>query len=791
MALTAQQVQQFYIGYYGRPADPVGLAYWQTQDEATALKGFSESAEFTNQFTGLSASQQVTKVYGNLLGRTPDTAGLLYWAGELTAGRETIGSLVLSMLKNALGKDVTTIEDRVTYSTAFTTALNTAEEINAYAGTAATQAARDALLKVVATAVGDHTALNAETAKIDATIATIVSGGGSNPGQTFTLTTGVDNIVGTAGNDTITGVVDTAANGGTLTPGDVIDGGAGTDTANFVITTAAKWSAGATVKNVENIVFRDVTAAGDAINATNIAGATSFTTSSSTAGQTLTINNIQANAKLGIANSTSAAGVGNSLTVDFKDGTFTAGGTVSADFNVAGAKTAAGIERSVLTVGHSATAGTATDLTLALTATGANYVTFTDGVWSIGGLKTITAGGTGSLDIIQSAATEFANVTTVNASANSGGLTIDLTGNNKDVTFTGGSGNDTLTLANFNATDSIDGGAGNDTLNVSLANVLAFTKAAPVKNVETLGITLGAQLVANQTVNGDFFGISNVTINDGPDLNTKVLSLSNLANGANVTFKASSANTAGTISVDVKGAVAGTNESATLTFGKAVNFTTNAVTINAAGLETITLATSGVSGGGAKVKAIADAQLTTLKFTGSDGITVTDALAAGAIKTVDASGVVKDAAGNVGGVTVSLANSTTAVTFTGGQGADTYTASAKGDTINGSLGIDTVTLGGGADKLVYTAANQSNAAGTDVINGFTVTADSIQFAASLQSGTASYIGAAAFTNTGATQLRMNGANLEVDLNGDTTADMVITLTGISAADFGAANFSFA
>ena len=76
MALTADQVQKFYIGYYARPADPVGLTYWQTQDEAAALKGFSESAEFTSQFTGLSASQQVTKVYNNLLGRAPDTAGL-------------------------------------------------------------------------------------------------------------------------------------------------------------------------------------------------------------------------------------------------------------------------------------------------------------------------------------------------------------------------------------------------------------------------------------------------------------------------------------------------------------------------------------------------------------------------------------------------------------------------------------------------------------------------------------------------------------------------------------------
>ena len=598
----------------------------------------------------------------------------------------------------------------------------------------------------------------------------------------------MDNVAGTAGNDTITGVVDVATAGGTLTAGDVVDGGAGTDTANFVITTNAKWAAGATVKNVEILNFRNVSGANDTLDLSNVAGATQLWSSGSTGAKVLTLNNVQSNATLGVANTTGADG----LTVTFKDGTIGQGGTLGLAFNAAGNKTAAGvITRVVDTVGHVGAANAATDVTLALTATGANYAKFTDGANSIGGLKTITVGGAGSLDIIDTG-TEFDNVVTVNASSNTGGFTIDLGANNKDVTFTGGSGNDTLTLPNFNATDSIDGGAGNDTLNVSLANVLAFTKAAPVKNVETLGITLGAQLAANQTVNGDFFGISNVTINDGPDLNAKVLSLSNLANGANVTFKASSATTAGTISVDVKGAVAGTNESATLTFGKAVDFTTNAVTINAAGLETITLATATTSGAGAKVKAIADAQLTTLKFTGSDGITITDALAAGAIKTVDASGVVKDTAGAVGGVSVSLANSTTAVTFTGGQGADTYTASAKGDTITGGLGTDTITLGAGADKLVYTAAAESDGTiAKDVIGSFATTGDSIQFAAALQKGTAAYIGAAAFTNTGSTQLRMNNADLEVDLNGDGTLDMAITLTGVSAASFGAANFSFA
>ena len=303
MALTAQQVQQFYIGYYGRPADPVGLTYWQTQDEAAALKGFSESAEFTNQFTGLSTSQQVTKVYNNLLGRAPDTAGLLYWSGELTAGRETIGSLVLSMTKNALGKDVTTIEDRVTYSTSFTAALNTAEEINAYAGAAATQAARDALLKVVATAVGDHTALNAETAKIDATIATIVSGGGSNPGQTFTLTTSIDNLTGTGGNDTFTGVlnaagVTTGADGTSLNAADILNGAGGVDKLSYIVLGDAAGKGASSlnplnVTNVEQFEVRNLaTDSGTApvgeevhtLNLANVTGVTGVTNKGSSAG---------------------------------------------------------------------------------------------------------------------------------------------------------------------------------------------------------------------------------------------------------------------------------------------------------------------------------------------------------------------------------------------------------------------------------------------------------------------------------------------------------------------------
>jgi hypothetical protein len=36
MAVYSDDVQKIYIAYYGRPADAVGLAFWESQLEATS-----------------------------------------------------------------------------------------------------------------------------------------------------------------------------------------------------------------------------------------------------------------------------------------------------------------------------------------------------------------------------------------------------------------------------------------------------------------------------------------------------------------------------------------------------------------------------------------------------------------------------------------------------------------------------------------------------------------------------------------------------------------------------------
>lgn len=144
-------VQKAYLAYFGRPADPVGLNYWMNSDTATMRAGFAASAEYAELYSGMTAEQRVEQVYQNLLGRPSDFVGKAYWVNEFNAGRETVSSLVVSMQTNALGVDIGTINNRVTYAILFTAELDTLAEVNGYSGTAASAAARGAMSSITYT----------------------------------------------------------------------------------------------------------------------------------------------------------------------------------------------------------------------------------------------------------------------------------------------------------------------------------------------------------------------------------------------------------------------------------------------------------------------------------------------------------------------------------------------------------------------------------------------------------------------------------------------------------------
>ena len=199
--------------------------------------------------------------------------------------------------------DTIVLNNKLAAAASFTTSVDTTPEINAYSNASAFATAKAWLAPVV-----DPATLATAEASIDSTLASIVSGGSTSGGSTFTLTTAIDNIVGTGANDTIIAGVDGSGNQ-TLNPGDSVNGGAGTDTMNLFGNGNATAFATANIQAVENVSAQ---LAGGALDVSANAGVKQAgIAANSTAANTVTLTKAQTGSVQGIA--------GNFATFDFKD----------------------------------------------------------------------------------------------------------------------------------------------------------------------------------------------------------------------------------------------------------------------------------------------------------------------------------------------------------------------------------------------------------------------------------------------------------------------------------------
>lgn len=109
-----KSLEDLYIAFFNRIPDADGLNYWVDQFKAgKSLINigdlFYEAALHFSDLTGYSAGMApenfVNMVYKNVLGRTDgaDPEGLRYWAGQLSSGKDSAGSLVVSILNSAHG----------------------------------------------------------------------------------------------------------------------------------------------------------------------------------------------------------------------------------------------------------------------------------------------------------------------------------------------------------------------------------------------------------------------------------------------------------------------------------------------------------------------------------------------------------------------------------------------------------------------------------------------------------------------------------------------------------------
>lgn len=668
---TQNAIQQIYIGLLGRAADQEGLQYWTDEIEAGTLtleqlraNIVNEQPEYEATFGGQTRAQVVTQLYANLFNRAPDSEGLQYWVNGDGAG-VNIDQLVLALVNGASASDSLVLDNRTEVANYYITELGAEGSFNAE------QAAG-----VIADVDGTRDSVTTAKANVD-------SGDISTPstGDTFTLTDGIDNLSGTAGNDTFVGD-NTGTN--TVSAADSVDGGAGTDTLKLFGTAAVLPQ----VSNVENLYLNNPGAA--TINVASLSSVTSVeldnvevTGAAAEAltlaqGQALTLDSVVDNTggghTLGVNGAASLTSL--DLTLDGAGDASAGGNDLEIDFGGADALATLNVT----------------------TANNASRVTVTD---ADNAIRTVNVAGDQAVNL----GTLTTNVNSFDASAmTAGGVTVDfdvsagntsITGSAADDTITAdaavnytvdlGAGDDRIDVAgNLTKDDTIDGGAGTDTITASeafttakLTNVSNFERAEFTDNLDQdLSILAAAGITTFVHSDGT---ADTIAVTKNEDSYQHIVT----ADQTNFVPVATTDDLSNVLNVELQDADIAAE------LGNASDAT---------GYETINLTSSksstGALDGDANVIASIDA---------SSGATVD--VGGDAALTIE---------GSVNSVIVNAADLTGALDVTGSANADELTGGSGNDTFDGNGGNDTITLTAGGNDTVNLGATLGKA----TVDGF-------------------------------------------------------------------------
>lgn len=495
----------------------------------------------------------------------------------------------------------------------------------------------------------------------------------SKPGETFFLTDQIDNVKGTAGDDVFKAPDDT------MGAFDTVDGGAGNDTLEVYGDSAELKG---TYTNIENLVIVDATNAnnGKEIDLSSFSG--SFTLKGGSDAD-VTVKNV-AGQKLVLDGTTKAI----TLTANMAD-TQTSANLVSQNagntvkFSLTGK---ALTDVNLVTDGANADtiSGTDTIKNVNVTATGDAEVTLEN----MNKLENVTVAGAGAVDL-----TVVDSVKTVDASANAGGVTVDLS-DADEAAFTGGAGKDSIIVSGSKAAHdlgagddtltfsgalgekgTVEGGEGTDTISVTAANLTDL--AAEFKDGDITGFEVLS--VSDKATNGvdmaNFSGIDHLVLEAGI---AGSQTIANMQSGSTLELTADAGSA---FEVSVAGADKATDDVLNIVLSKDSALVANTVTVK--DVETINIVADDSGEGAADAThtmTLTADKATTVKVSGDAGLNLT--LGSTPVKTIDASESTGD---------VTISDALKGVTFTGGAGDDTVTLGA-GNTVTGGAGNDTFTI---------------------------------------------------------------------------------------------------
>ena len=269
MAVTKAQVAQLYVALFNRAPEGAGLNAWfaagATKTQAQLADDMLRSPAVQSYFNGRIDTDRgfVSNIYKNFLGKdyADDPAGIESWVRHLEAGHSRGETLVKLF-------EVAQTPEAIAAAPVAAAIFRNKTAVSAYmAEKIADIAQRDdgtydyEPFQAIIRGTTD-TNLEEQKAKVDQLAS------GQTPSTNKNLTAETDNIVGTDGDDTFSGVyyVGNGAKTSTLSPLDTIDGKAGKDTLNLTVqknggdSNSVEMSAIETamrgVSNIENLNIR-------------------------------------------------------------------------------------------------------------------------------------------------------------------------------------------------------------------------------------------------------------------------------------------------------------------------------------------------------------------------------------------------------------------------------------------------------------------------------------------------------------------------------------------------------